>query len=320
MSVFLKSVEEGMYLKRYSKRTIETYLLWIRRYINFHQKQHPSLLQDQHIEQFLNYLVLEKNVAAQTQSLALNALNYLYKEVLKQPLTLQLNFVRSSQPRKLPVVLTKAEINSFFNSLDAKYYLPIAMLYASGLRLMECMRLRVQDIDFDYNCVRIWNGKGGKHRTVTLALELKPKLASQINMVRYYWEIDREKSDYSGVYLPYALRRKYLNANKELGWHYLFPSLRLSLDPEDGGQRRHHVDETVIQKTVRATARFAHINKTVSAHTLRHSFATHLLQNGADIRTVQDQLGHADLRTTQIYTHVLQMGANALTSPFSSIL
>ncbi len=318
-SVFLQLVEDQMYVKRFAKRTIESYVAWIKRFTNFH-KRHPSTMHDAEVERFLNHLVLERQVSPATQASALNALVFLYKEVIKHPLTIELNFVKSRQPRKLPVVLTSDEVHKLLYAISPKYFLLAALLYGSGLRLMEAVRLRVQDIDFDYRCIRIWNGKGGKHRTVTMASELIPHLRNQIVAAEQYLNLDLRDPQYDGVWLPYALREKYPNANKDLGWHYLFPSSRISKDPENGARRRHHIDESGLQKAIKNAAKAANLKKGVTAHTLRHSFATHLLASGADIRTVQDQLGHADLRTTQIYTHILQMGGNAVQSPLSRIL
>ena len=309
-----------MFTRRYAKRTIETYIKWIKSFILYHDKRHPSKMGDGEVEEFLSNLVINFHVAPQTQATALNALSFLYKHIVKRPISIQLNFVKSQRPRKLPVVLTSAEIASFFKQVRPSHYLPIALLYGSGLRLMECVRLRVQDIDFDYNCIRVWNGKGGKHRTVTLAQELKARLQVQIENVKQVWMLDIKTPEFDGVWLPHALRFKFIHANKELNWQYLFPSSKLSVDPESGVKRRHHIDEKCIQRAVKRSAVDAKIQKTVTPHTLRHSFATHLLASGADIRTVQDQLGHQDVKTTQIYTHVLQMGGNAVRSPLSNLL
>lgn len=319
-SPFLDFVAEEMYKRRYAKRTVETYLHWIRFYILFHKKQHPKDLSELHVEQFLTYLAVNRHVAVQTQALALNALSFLYKEILQRPLSLNLNFNQSSKPRKLPVVLTKDEIKRLLREIDPGYLLLAQLLYGSGLRLMEAVRLRVAAIDFDYLSIMVWHGKGGKHRRVTLAPELVPALKRQIALVEAYYQQDLETQDYAGVWLPFALARKYPSAPKELGWQYLFPSNKLSIDPDSKLLRRHHIDESGLQKAVKSASRKAGIDKHVTCHTLRHSFATHLLQAGMDIRTVQEQLGHTDVKTTQIYTHVLKQGGNAVQSPLSQLL
>ncbi|MGO4893551.1 integron integrase [Flavobacterium sp. W21_SRS_FM6] len=318
-SIFLNMVKDEMFKLRYAKRTIEAYLKWISSYIHFHQKKHPNLMHDSEVEAFLSHLVLELDVSAATQTSALNALVFLYRDIIRRPLNVKLNFVKSSRQQKLPVVLTTDEMRRLLAVINAQHKLPVSILYASGLRLMECMRLRVKDIDFDYKSIRIWYGKGGKHRVVTLADELVPALRQQITLVQQYLDADLINPDYSGVYLPHRLRLKYKKANRSLEWQYLFASRQLSKDPEDKSLRRHHIDESAIQKAIRFAAKKANIGKTVTPHTLRHSFATHLLQSGADIRTVQDQLGHADLRTTQIYTHILQRGGNSVVSPLSRL-
>ena len=320
-SPFLKSIEEKMYRSYYAKRTIKAYLDWIRKFIIFNNKRHPTTLGNTDVERFLTHLVMEKKVAVQTQAQALNALSYLYKEIIGKPLSEDLKFARSNKPRKLPVVLTPNEVERLILSIPSQFYLPTTILYGSGLRLMEAVRLRVHDIDFNYHCIRIWHGKGGKHRTVTLAKELIPKLQHQIQEVKSLLSLDLRHEDFMGVWMPYALRAKYPQERKSLKWQYLFPSKRLSRDPEDQSLRRHHIDESGLQKAIKKAAKDAGIrNKVISPHTLRHSFATHLLASGVDIRTVQDQLGHSDVKTTQIYTHVLQMGANGVKSPLSSLL
>lgn len=318
-SPFLQYIEEFMWTKRYAKRTIHTYLYWIRYFIHFHGKVHPSTMGNLEVESFLNHLVIQRDVAKGTQQTALNALVFLYKHIIKKPLSLELDLVHSRTPRKLPIVLTSEEVEALFQHINPRQFLPAAFLFGSGLRLIEAIRLRVHDVDLDYNCVRVWNGKGGKHRTVTLAMELKPLIKEQVQIVSNYYHHDMNCPNYAGVKLHHALARKYPNAPRELGWHYLFPSSQRSTDPDGGAERRHHINDSTLQRAVRHAARKARINKPVSPHTLRHTFATHLLASGADIRTVQEQLGHADLRTTQIYTHVLQMGGNAVKSPFSNI-
>ncbi|GAB2924571.1 integron integrase [Rheinheimera gaetbuli] len=319
-SPFLQYVAEEMYTRRYAKRTIETYMHWIKFFILFHKKRHPIDLQDEHVEQFLTHLAVNRNVAVQTQALALNALSFLYKEIIKRPLALNLNFNQAAKPRKLPVVLTKTEVKQLLTCIDPQYLLLAQLLYGSGLRLMEAVRLRVNAIDFDYLSLMVWHGKGGKHRRVTLASGLIEPLHRQISLVNAFYQQDMQTPDFAGVWLPFALARKYQAAPKELGWQYLFPSTRLSNDPQFNVLRRHHIDESGLQKAVRIANKKAGISKNVTCHTLRHSFATHLLEAGMDIRTVQEQLGHTDVKTTQIYTHVLKQGGNAVQSPLTQLL
>lgn len=316
-SKFLSDVAQQMMTTGYAKRTIETYTYWIRLYILYSGKRHPADMGNTEVEAFLSHLVNKRNVSRATQQLALNALAFLYDKILNKPLTLDLKFNQAKVQRKLPIVLTVAEVKLLFKYLPAPYLLPAQLLYGSGLRLMEAVRLRIADVDFNYGCLRIWAGKGGKHRQVTLAPELHSALRAQIQIMQHCFELDLPNSEFQGVWLPYALERKYPNANKELGWQYLFGSRKLSRDPQSGLLRRHHIDETGLQKAIRAAAIKCGFNKQVSCHTLRHSFATHLLANGTDIRTIQEQLGHSDLATTQIYTHVLRQGANGVKSPLS---
>ncbi|RYV01218.1 integron integrase [Shewanella sp. OPT22] len=319
-SPFLSHISEYMISRHFAKRTIETYLHWIKGYIIFNDKKHPSQLSNCNVENYLSFLANQKNVSPSTQKVALNAINFLYKEILKSPLDLNLEFNKSARQTKLPVVLTPEEVTQLIAHTDANKTLVIKLLYGSGLRLMEAIRLRVQDIDFDYCSIMVWNGKGGKHRRVTLAKELIEPLKLQIESCRSFYDNDMNLSSYSGVYLPYALAQKYPHAPKMFNWHYLFPSNRLSVDPHSKQcNRRHHIDETTVRKAVLIASKKAQINKRVNCHTLRHSFATHLLQRGTDIRTVQEQLGHSDLRTTQIYTHVIQAGANGVRSPLSDL-
>jgi len=319
-SPFLKHIAEQMRLKRYAKRTIQSYVYWIKAYINVNDQRHPMNCHDVEVEQFLSYLTNKLNVAPKTQGVALNALVFLYRVILLKPLTLELNFNKSKQATKLPVVLTQAEVSALLSQIANRYALQCKLMYGSGLRLMEVVRLRVQDIDFDFYAIQIWQGKGGKNRRVTLAKELCESLKAQIAMVQSIYKQDEANPNYKGVWLPYALVRKYPSASNNVQWHYLFPSGRLSSDPETNGLRRHHIDETSLRKAVKMAAYHAKIEKNVTCHTLRHSFATHLLQRGADIRTVQEQLGHSDIRTTQIYTHVIDNGANGVRSPLSDLI
>lgn len=318
-SLFMTMIKEEMFKRHYAKRTIESYLKWISSFIYFHKKRHPAQMHDVEVETFLSHLVIELDCAAATQKSALNALAFLYRDILSKPLSLKLNYVKSSRQQKLPVVLTVDEMRSLLNCINANFKLPASLLYGSGLRLMECVRLRVKDIDFDYKTIRVWHGKGGKNRVVTLSDNVIADLHKQIVMVEHYLSSDKVNPEFSGVWLPNRLRIKYKSASKDLGWQYLFPSRQLSVDPETSKLRRHHFDESGLQKAIRIASHKALIKKSVSPHTLRHSFATHLLQSGADIRTVQDQLGHADLRTTQIYTHILRQGGNAVISPLNRL-
>lgn len=318
-SPFLTMIKEKMWLKRYAKKTIDSYTYWIKGYILFINKQHPINCHDNEVENYLSYLTNRLNLAPRTQAVALNALVFLYQHIIERPLSLNLNFNKSKQSINLPTVLTKSEVRLLFEHLSPSYLLLCQLMYGSGLRLMEVVRLRIQDVDFDYFSIQVWQGKGNKNRRVTLAKELATSLKQQIEYAKLFFEADKINPEYSGVYLPFALARKYPNASYSLGWHYLFPSRRLSIDPESNKERRHHICETNLRKAVKAAAHRAGINKRVTCHTLRHSFATHLLQRGSDIRTVQEQLGHSDIRTTQIYTHVIEHGANGVKSPLSDL-
>jgi len=294
-------------------------ICWIKGFILFINKQHPTNCHDKEVENYLSYLANNLNLAPRTQAIALNALVFLYRHILDKPLSLNLNFNKSKQTIKLPTVLTSDEVKILFKYLNPCYLLLCQLMYGSGLRLMEVVRLRIQDIDFDYCSVQVWQGKGNKNRRVTLAKELAVSLKRQIEYARMFFEADEKNPMYCGVYLPFALAKKYPSAPHTLGWHYLFPSRRLSSDPENNKTRRHHICETNLRKAVKSAALKAEMNKQVTCHTLRHSFATHLLQRGADIRTVQEQLGHTDVRTTQIYTHVIEHGANGVRSPLSDL-
>jgi len=318
-SPFLNSISDYMSVRRYSKRTIQTYLYWIRCFIVFHNKKHPEGMGSLEVEQFLTYLAVSKKVSVSTQKIALNALAFLYNRVLEQPLGELGSFNRARTPTKLPVVLTRSEIGQLLGNLQGISLLLASLLYGSGLRRNEAMRLRVKDIDFDYLQLQIWNGKGNHHRLTTLAPELVYRLQCQVERVRIYLQEDSQLPQFAGVWMPDALARKYHEASRTLGWQYLFPSPRLSIDPASGELRRHHIHEANINRALKRAAKLSGIEKQVSSHTLRHSFATHLLESGADIRTVQEQLGHQDVKTTEIYTHVLKRGARGVRSPFSDL-
>jgi integron integrase len=318
-SPFLESLISFMRARNYSKRTIASYCYWIKHFILFSGKQHPETLGAADVERFLTWLAVSRDVSPGTQALALNALVFLKKVFLGQPFELPGGFTRATRQRKLPVVLTRQEVSGLLSKLEGTHYLMAGLLYGSGLRRIEAVRLRVKDIDFDYRQVRVMFGKGGKHRIVTLAEELLVGLRQQVKQVSLLLDNDLMVSGFAGVWMPEALSRKYPGAGKSLAWQYLFPASRLGIDPASGLVRRHHFDEANLNKLVKLAARKAGLNKEVTCHTLRHSFATHLLQAGADIRTVQQQLGHFDVKTTEIYTHVLKQGAQGVRSPLSSL-
>ena len=302
---FLLSVQDHMRTRHYASKTIEAYIMWIKKYIIFHNMEHPSKLNEKHVERFLSYLAIEKKVAAKTQALALNSINFLYREYFRTPLSLEMKFQKSQLDRKLPVVLTKNEMSQFLVHIDPKYKLHIMLLYGSGLRVMECVRLRIQDIDYHYGAIRIWQGKGGKNRTVTLAKELMPLLKQQESLALSYYKKDINSAGYNGVWLNQSLQRKYPNASLDFNWHYLFPSTKLSTDPQSSLLRRHHINEIALQRAVKRAGKDAGITKNITCHTLRHSFATHLLESGADIRTIQEQLGHSDVKNhSNLYPYI----------------
>lgn len=315
----LDEVRRVIRLKHYSIRTEQSYIQWIRQYIFFHNKRHPSELDNSHIESFLSHLATQRNVSSSTQNQALHALVFLYKRVLNIEIGEVNNVLRAKTPSRLPVILSRQEVGSIISQLQGTHWLIASLLYGSGLRLMECLRLRVQDIDFNYKCIMVRDGKGAKDRVTILPMELLDALQQQIRRVKEIHRADIQQG-LGRVYLPYALHRKYPNADRELGWQYLFPSNKPSMDPRSGIERRHHLNESSIQRAIKKGLRNAHIFKKAGCHTLRHCFATHLLENGYDIRTIQELLGHSDVRTTMIYTHVLNKGAKAVTSPLSQIL
>jgi integron integrase len=318
-SIFLQEVRDVIRAKYYSIRTEETYLYWITYFIRFHKLRHPNDMAETEIRDFLNFLALERKVSPSTQKVALNSLVFLYRHVIRRELADFSDFYRARSPKKLPTVLTREEVSQLFNHLHGTMRLCAAFMYGSGLRVMETVRLRVQDIDFDKLTVLVRNGKGKKQRITTLAPELCEQLMVHIHHIEALFEKDKLEANWSGVYLPFALERKYPRAPFELGWQYLFPAQHHSLDPRTNKTRRHHLGEQTLQRAVKQAVRAAKIHKPASCHSLRHSFATHLLERGADIRTVQEQLGHSDVRTTEIYTHVLNRGGHAVRSPFSDL-
>jgi integron integrase len=310
----LDQIRNAARLRHFSIRTEEAYLNWIKRFIIFHNKRHPRDMSAADIEHFLSHLATERNVASSTQNQALSAIIFLYREVLKLDMPRLEDVVRPKRPKRLPVVLTRDEVQAVLSKLSGSHWLMASLLYGSGLRIMECVRLRSKDVDFDSNQLIIRDGKGGKDRVSVLPQALIRPLQLHVAKVRLLHQEDLAIGS-GEVYLPHALERKYPNAPKEWWWQYVFPAAKLSIDPRSDKQRRHHISEDTLQRAVKAAIRKAGICKPASCHTFRHSFATHLLEDGYDIRTVQELLGHNDVRTTMIYTHVLNRGGKAVKSP-----
>jgi integron integrase len=310
----LDLVRDVIRRKHYSIRTEQAYADWIKRFIIYHNKRHPAEMAEEEVAQFLTHLARDLNVAASTQNQALSALLFLYKEVLKQEIGWLEKVERARKPAKLPVVLTRSEVKEIFAHLHGTPKLMAGLLYGSGMRLMECVRLRVKDIDFAYAHILVRDGKGGKDRVTMLPIHCAPRLQRHLQKIKAQHEEDLEAS-FGSVYLPNALERKYPKAPWEWPWQYVFPSSRLSVDPRSGRRRRHHIEESSLQLAVKRAVRAAGLGKPATCHTLRHSFATHLLENGSDIRTVQELLGHKDVSTTMIYTHVLNKPGISVKSP-----
>ena len=310
----LDQVRAAIRTRHYSIRTEESYVNWVKKFILFHNKRHPKEMGEKEINEFLTHLAVNRKVAASTQNQALCAIIFLYKHVLKIDIGDLGEMVWAKKPKNLPVVFTVEEADAVLKKLSGTYQLMARMLYGSGLRLLECLRLRVKDVDFGYHQITVRDGKGSKDRVTMLAEKIVESLTNHLKQVKKIHEQDL-KAGYGIVYLPCALERKYPNANKEWGWQYVFPAKQLSIDPRTGIKRRHHIYETVLQKAVKQAIKKAGITKQASCHTFRHSFATHLIETGSDIRTVQELLGHEDIKTTQIYTHVLNKGGLGVKSP-----
>jgi integron integrase len=314
MPKLLDQVRDSIRTLHYSIRTEEAYLLWIKKFILFHHKRHPLEMGEPEVTEFLTHLAVDKNVAASTQNQALSALTFLYRVVLDQPLDWIDDVVRAKRPARLPVVFTRDEVRAVLAQLEGAKWLMASLLYGSGLRLMECLRLRVKDVDGAMGQLIVREGKGQKDRATVLPAALREPLKQHLARVKVMHDQDLREG-FGRVYLPYALERKYPHADRQLGWQYVFPASQRATDPRSGVVRRHHVAETVLQRAVRGAIRRAGLTKTGSCHTFRHSFATHLLEAGYDIRTVQELLGHQDVTTTMIYTHVLNKGGQGVRSP-----
>ncbi len=314
----LDQLRDAVRAKHYSYRTEETYVHWVLRFILFHNKRHPNEMASTEVGQFLTFLAAEKKVSASTQNQALNAIVFLYREVLKKDFGLLKDVVRAKRPKHVPEVLTVNETQRLLNALKGIHRLLAELLYGTGMRLMECLTLRVKDIDFGRKLIVVRDGKGMKDRITLLPDKLILPLQNQLKYARLIHQQDLSQG-FGRVYLPYALDRKYPHADREWMWQYVFPSIHRSQDPRTYIWRRHHLHETIIQVSVKKAVRLAQIHKRVSVHTLRHSFATHLLEKGYNIRTVQELLGHADVSTTQIYTHVLAQTGTFIKSPLDDL-
>ncbi len=310
----LEVMRDEIRKRHYSIRTEEAYLQWVRRYVQFHGRRHPAGLGAPELEAFLTHLAVARNVAASTQNQALSAILFLYREVLHQPLPWLDGVTRAKKPQRLPVVLTPDEVQQVLSVLEGTHQLMALLLYGSGLRLMECVRLRVKDVDFVRREIVVREAKGNKDRVTMLPQRVVEPLQRHLQRVKLLHEED-VLAGYGRVWLPHALAVKKPAVPAEWGWQYVFPSSRLSLDPRSQEVRRHHVDEKSLQRAIKKALAKTGIVKPATTHTLRHSFATHLLENGYDIRTVQELLGHADVATTQIYTHVLNRGGLGVRSP-----
>jgi integron integrase len=301
-------------VRHFSLSTERSYVNWIRRFILFHHKQHPKEMAEDEIRQFISHLAVDAKISASTQTVALSALLFLYRDVLKKDLPYVANIERAKPSKKLPVVFTRREIQAVLVRLSGTRHLIACLLYGSGLRLMEAVRLRVKDIDFERGEISIREGKGAKDRITMLPMYTIQPLQAHLRKVRVLHQADL-KDGFGKVELPFALAKKYPGAAREWGWQYVFPAIKRSHDPRSGKEGRHHISPDYVQRAVKMAIRLAQLHRNGSCHTLRHSFATHLLEDGYDIRTVQELLGHKDVRTTMIYTHVLNRGGRGVRSP-----
>jgi len=314
----MEEVKNAFRVYHYSYRTEESYVQWIRRFILFHGKRHPREMGADEIQRFLSDLATIGRVSASTQNQALSAILFLYKKVLKMDLPWLDDIVRAKRPHRVPVVMTRDEVAQVLAAMSGKHWLMASLLYGSGLRLVECLRLRVQDFDFEYLQLMIRDGKGAKDRRTMLSAKLVPHIEQHLTHVRGIYNRDIRQSR-AGVSLPHAIDRKYRNAAKEWKWQYIFPSSRYAYIRSNSSERRHHAHSSGLSRAVKIAVRETEITKRATCHTFRHSFATHLLERGYDIRTVQELLGHANVNTTMIYTHVLKRGGLAVQSPLDSV-
>jgi len=310
----IQRYREELQVRHYARRTVSSYEQWLRRFLRFHQMRHPRQMGEAEINAFLSHLATEERVSASTQNQALAALLFLYRTVLGGDVGNLEGVIRARKRQRLPVVLTVGEVRGVLHHLDGAEALVAKLLYGSGLRLMEALRLRIKDVDLDQRCITVRCGKGDKDRRTVLPSSLVDPLKQHVNEVQHQHQNDLS-AGWGAVELPHALERKYRNAAKEWGWQWLFPQGRRWRDPRQNIEGRHHLDPSLVQRAVRAAVQAAGISKPATCHTFRHSFATHLLEQGADIRTIQELLGHSDVKTTMIYTHVLNRGPSGVRSP-----
>lgn len=315
----IDEIRKTFRLHHYSYRPEESYIKWIKRFILFHKKRHPREMGPDEIQQFLGDLAVRGKVSASTQNQALSALLFLYQKVLQSNLPWLDDIVRAKRPVRVPMVMTRVEVARVLDAMSGTHWLMASLLYGSGLRLAECLRLRVQDLDFEYLQLTIRDGKGSKDRRTILSEALVPQLKQQLRQVKNIHENDLRRGR-PGVSLPYALDRKYKGASRDWKWQYVFPSSRYAFIHSNGGSRRHHAHPSGLGRAVKVAVRESGISKRATCHTFWHSFATHLLESGYDIRTVQELMGHANVNTTMIYTHVLNRGGRAVQSPLDSVI
>jgi integron integrase len=314
----MDEMRDALRSRHYSKRTEKAYCLWVKRYIHFHKLRHPAEMTEPEINAFLTHLAVDEKLSASTQNQALSAILFLYRHVIFYELGDLGDIARARTPKRLPVVLTREEVRAVLGQMEGETWLMASLMYGTGMRLMECLRLRVLDVDFELNEITVRCGKGAKDRVTMLPEQLKPPLRDQLRYARAVHERDLDEG-WGRVVLPDALDRKYPNAPTEWRWQWVFPAATRWKNTRTGFQGRHHVHETVLQRAVKDAARRSGVVKRVSCHTLRHSFATHLLESGYDIRTIQELLGHRDVSTTMIYTHVLNKGGRGVRSPFDHL-